>query len=482
MPLVDASPLGAALLPRGRGLIALLGLGAAVLLVASCDGPGAVPGGGPAGLPVAPGSTVVEYSRMPTGVSLPAPTEQVRSQATLATYRAADPTATDGTPKSGAGESPYGCYLASRPYSEAVEFRRVYLYFPKAMIERAGSETRRFTYRVYGTRKGATDTTGVRYAHCVIPEVDGARATAMKQLLKNGEDDATKEVVGQEENGPSAKTGCDIVKVTEYCDYGGCNVISVSVISGCSGGEGGNDGGGGGSGGAGDGGGGFSGSEPTSPYPDDSGGGEEDGGDGDGSCQEIDPEPGSNCEPTDPPQEDDVKEAQLCPEDPLKDMNIRATGCKAEGDRKVEGGRFGGRGGGHEGLDLKAEVGTELYSPKGGEVRLVDEHNGGWGKHVLVETNGSHDGQTVQILYAHLKTTSVVIGETLSEGEKIGETGVSGNAEKKPCEPGGPSHVHVETKSVGEGQQFNKADHFDPESFIGTEFGKSGDPLSDKCG
>lgn len=50
------------------------------------------------------------------------------------------------------GPSSYGCYLASRPYVEAVRFRSVYLHVPAEMVQAAGPETERFVRRVGAVR------------------------------------------------------------------------------------------------------------------------------------------------------------------------------------------------------------------------------------------------------------------------------------------------------------------------------------------
>jgi len=163
-------------------------------------------------------------------------------------------------------------------------------------------------------------------------------------------------------------------------------------------------------------------------------------------------------------------------------MDIRAPGCAEQGNRNVDGGRFGRRGGAHEGLDIRAEIGTKLYSPVGGEViNKGDKGSDGWGEWVLVKTNADRDGPNVYAVYAHLSSTNVSRGESLSTGDKIGETGVSGNAAEDLCADGGPAHMPIETKSVGSGQSFYGADHFNPEKFVGTEFNSDGLPVSDEC-
>lgn len=428
-------------------------------LLVSCDS--SISTNRPLAENTAPGdSATVAHAPMPTGTSLPAPGAGPRG--TLRSYRAAGAR----NSKSGAAASPYGCYLASRPYSEEVRFRSVYLYFPDEMVEAAGEETRPLIFRLGAVRKGRTDTTGVRYANCVIPDADGAEATARRQVIRKGEEQAVTEAVQSAGRAAGAKSDCtDIVKVVEYCDYGGCSVVSVEVTVACGGGgDGGSDGGGDGGGGGGSGG-------ATDPYPDENraggGGGEDDSGGGTGEeCTAIDPEPGSECEPEDP---EPVNEQELCPSDPLEDMDIRAT-CDG-----IEGGRFGenarGDGKPHHGIDLLAEVGTEVYAMEEGVVWSRNKSQD-FGRYLIVQTN---DGEFV--MYAHLSQRAVEGGESLSQGEYIGETGVSGNACRDSCGCG-PSHLHL---GVKEGESWAGGSPKDPEGYIGTQFDSEGDATSDTC-
>jgi murein DD-endopeptidase MepM/ murein hydrolase activator NlpD len=72
-----------------------------------------------------------------------------------------------------------------------------------------------------------------------------------------------------------------------------------------------------------------------------------------------------------------------------------------------------------------------LYSPEGGKVvNTGDRSDTGWGKFVTVQADANQDGQNIYILYAHLNKVNVRIGQSISEEEKIGETGVSGNASR----------------------------------------------------
>jgi len=214
--------------PRAGLLVGVLAVG--IGLLASCDS--SISTNRPLAENTAPGdSATVAHAPMPTGTSLPAPGAGPRG--TLRSYRAAGAR----NSKSGAAASPYGCYLASRPYSEEVRFRSVYLYFPDEMVEAAGEETRPLIFRLGAVRKGRTDTTGVRYANCVIPDADGAEATARRQVIRKGEEQAVTEAVQSAGRAAGAKSDCtDIVKVVEYCDYGGCSVVSVEVTVACGGG------------------------------------------------------------------------------------------------------------------------------------------------------------------------------------------------------------------------------------------------------
>jgi len=411
-------------------------------------------------------STTVKYAHMPTGMSLPEPGSGPRG--TLRAYRAAG----GRKSKSGPAASPYGCYLASRPYSEAVRFRSVYLYFPEAMVEAAGEETKPLTFRLDAVRRGRTDTTGVRYAHCVIPDADGAEAIARRQVIREGEEQALTEAVQSTGQSAGAKSDCrDIVKVVEYCDYGGCTVVSVSVTVVCGGGgDGGSDGGDGGSGGGSEGG-------TTDPYPDDDasggGGGGDDSGGGTGEeCTAIDPEPGSDCEPVEsqPPED-------LCVGDPVIDPEIRPIPNSG-----VEGGRYGpdarGEGEEHWGIDIKSDVGDPLYSMTGGRVWATKndvppgETDGNpLGNYVIVEM-ANPDGEATHVLYAHLNEVSVGGEEVIRPGQRVGRTGKTGNARGVDI-----PHVHIETRK-NDASKWTNFSHFDPEEqgIFASSFDQDGKP------
>jgi len=91
---------------------------------------------------------------------------------------------------------------------------------------------------------------------------------------------------------------------------------------------------------------------------------------------------------------------------------------------------------GHNAVDLGSPVGTPIHAAAGGVV-LISKNNGGWnggyGNYVVI----SHPNG-VQTLYAHMKSTTVSVGEHVAQGETIGYIGMTGDTS-------GP-HVHFEVR------------------------------------
>ncbi|QDF28509.1 zinc metallopeptidase, M23 family [Halarcobacter anaerophilus] len=90
----------------------------------------------------------------------------------------------------------------------------------------------------------------------------------------------------------------------------------------------------------------------------------------------------------------------------------------------------------HTGVDLRAKIGTEVYSTANGvilEARNID--NGGYGKMVRIIHN--HGFET---LYAHLDDIYVNPGDIIKKGTLIGLTGNTGRSN-------GP-HLHYEVKYI----------------------------------
>jgi murein DD-endopeptidase MepM/ murein hydrolase activator NlpD len=104
--------------------------------------------------------------------------------------------------------------------------------------------------------------------------------------------------------------------------------------------------------------------------------------------------------------------------------------------RPVSGTMGDGYGGArnHPGVDLLAPVGTPVWAAQGGRVVQAVSgggYNGGYGNLVVIDhPNG------LETRYAHLSTVRVSVGQTVTQGEVVGNVGVTGNTS-------GP-HLHFE--------------------------------------
>jgi murein DD-endopeptidase MepM/ murein hydrolase activator NlpD len=104
---------------------------------------------------------------------------------------------------------------------------------------------------------------------------------------------------------------------------------------------------------------------------------------------------------------------------------------------------FGQRGTGkHSGVDLKADSGTRVVSIADGEVFKSDDTSdpNGYGGQILIK----HllNGKPYYSKYAHLRKRYVRVGETVTAGEKIGESGGGPNDPNKGRSTG--PHLHFE--------------------------------------
>jgi LysM repeat protein len=92
---------------------------------------------------------------------------------------------------------------------------------------------------------------------------------------------------------------------------------------------------------------------------------------------------------------------------------------------------------GYNGVDLGASIGTPVFASAGGQVIVARGfgYNGGYGKYVVI----SHDNGT-QTLYGHLNSVNVGVGETVGQGQFIGEVGNTGRST-------GP-HLHFEIRGA----------------------------------
>lgn len=96
---------------------------------------------------------------------------------------------------------------------------------------------------------------------------------------------------------------------------------------------------------------------------------------------------------------------------------------------------FGKRGqeGFHEGIDLKAPTGTNVYAVDAGKVIYAGNRIGGYGKMVVIRHKGG-----LASVYAHNSSIRVRTGESVSQGEKIAVSGNTGRSS-------GP-HLHFEVR------------------------------------
>lgn len=87
----------------------------------------------------------------------------------------------------------------------------------------------------------------------------------------------------------------------------------------------------------------------------------------------------------------------------------------------------------HAGIDIGVNEGTVYVAAMEGTVTYVSSE-GGYGNHVYIEKDD------VTTLYAHCKTIYVKEGDTITQGQEIGEVGQTGNAT-------GP-HLHFEVRKA----------------------------------
>ncbi|QDI91853.1 M23 family metallopeptidase [Salicibibacter halophilus] len=101
----------------------------------------------------------------------------------------------------------------------------------------------------------------------------------------------------------------------------------------------------------------------------------------------------------------------------------------------------------HNGIDIGGS-GVPVNSSESGEVSYVG-YMSGYGNTVMV--THQIDGQTITTLYAHLASSNVSVGDSVSRSEQIGIMGNTGNTT-------GP-HLHFEVHEGGwEGSGVNTVD------------------------
>ena len=86
----------------------------------------------------------------------------------------------------------------------------------------------------------------------------------------------------------------------------------------------------------------------------------------------------------------------------------------------------------HNGIDLRAEIGTPVYAVADGIVRVSHNNKVGYGNYIVI--NHGKWGS----LYAHLSQYNTFVGQEVKAGQLIGYTGNTGDSEAP--------HLHFEIR------------------------------------
>ena len=124
--------------------------------------------------------------------------------------------------------------------------------------------------------------------------------------------------------------------------------------------------------------------------------------------------------------------------DPVKDPKIRANrASNLFGQVRTENGIPNSKN--HQGFDYEATVGTNALAVKDGTI--VDVGSGGdYGNSITIFFIND-EGTTGYAFYAHMDKISLAIGDQVCEGQIVGTTGATGNAD--PNDP----HLHFEYRT-----------------------------------
>jgi murein DD-endopeptidase MepM/ murein hydrolase activator NlpD len=96
---------------------------------------------------------------------------------------------------------------------------------------------------------------------------------------------------------------------------------------------------------------------------------------------------------------------------------------------------FTGRRNLHEGLDIVAPYGTPVVAPAAGKV-VYSGWKSNWGRVIEID-----HGNGIRTFYAHLRSTSVDVGATVTRGQQIGRLGSTGRSTG--------AHLHYGVKRKG---------------------------------
>lgn len=110
----------------------------------------------------------------------------------------------------------------------------------------------------------------------------------------------------------------------------------------------------------------------------------------------------------------------------------------------------------HPGIDIRADVGSELFAIQEGVVVENGYQPGGYGRYVVVEQGTA--SARIRSLYAHMKSSTVEVGQKVHTKDVIGFVGMTGHTT-------GP-HLHFETRICPEGIEYYMCTAIDPIRYI----------------
>ncbi len=99
----------------------------------------------------------------------------------------------------------------------------------------------------------------------------------------------------------------------------------------------------------------------------------------------------------------------------------------------------------HDGLDISAPEGTQVYAAHSGKVVYADDGLNGYGKLIILR----HRSGLISV-YAHNSSLAVEVGDTVERGQEIAEVGSTGHAS-------GP-HLHFEVRMRDKSQRYVAVD------------------------
>lgn len=95
----------------------------------------------------------------------------------------------------------------------------------------------------------------------------------------------------------------------------------------------------------------------------------------------------------------------------------------------------------HQGIDLRADKGAEVFAIKSGHVVSTARSSTGYGNTITIKHGDIYS------FYAHLSVIAVKQGDKVDEGQYIGKTGDSGNANgMNKISNGGHLHFEIRIK------------------------------------